>query len=577
MINISDKVMEKTGVDLLVESLQASGVRHVFGCQSDGMAPFYQKITNYSDIEYIQLKHEQAAVHAADGYARSTGKPGVVLLSSAAGVASGVTGIATAYSDSVPLVVITGQYDFYKNKTRDGYDTDLNFSGVNVPITKHIYKVSVHDQLKQVIQQAFQIASEGRPGPVVVEVTEETLTESVSSSGFLFAEVHKPTPNPTPAPEKIVKSLNDKTFAKALEMIESAKRPVFFIGGGVNISGGADVLREIVAQSGIPVVSSLMGLGVMKSSDPCHLGMLGMHGTFASNKAVHRCDLLVAVGVRFSDRVTGKISGFSPKSLKIHVDVDPAEINKIIPVNLPIVSDATEFLDFIKENLDFGVVRDRIGDWSRETSEMKRTVPRYDKSSSVLNPQTIIKLLNECSGEDTVVVTDVGQHQIWTANHYQFTKPRTLVTSGGLGTMGFGLPAAIGAMVGNPHANVICVSGDGSFQMNLQELITAVAYRLPIKIAIMNNGYLGMVRQWQEMFYDRRYSSVKITSPDFVTLAEAYGAVGFYASNEAEAREIITKAFEMDGPVVMEFNVMEEENVYPIVPPNQSNNDLILG
>lgn len=560
-------------MDLLVESLATQGVVHVFGCQSDGMSPFYQKITNYSDIDYLQLKHEQAAVHAADGYARSTGKPGVVLLSSAAGLASGVTGIATAYSDSVPLIVITGQYDFNKNNNRSGADTDLNFSEVNVPITKHIYKVSVHDHLQQVIRQAFQVAQEGRPGPVVVELTEEALTESVSSSGFLLEKA----PKPKPKPEKIVKPLNDKTFAKALEMIAAAERPVFFIGGGLNISGGSDVLREIVAQSGIPVVSSLMGLGVMKSSEPSHLGMLGMHGTFASNKAVHRCDLLVAVGVRFSDRVTGKISGFSPKSLKIHVDVDPAEINKIIPVDLPIVSDAKEFLDFIKENLSFETVRDRIGDWARETSQMKRTVPRYDKSSSTLNPQTIIKLLDECSGEDTIVVTDVGQHQIWTANHYQFTKPRTLVTSGGLGTMGFGLPAAIGAMVGNPLANVICISGDGSFQMNLQELITAVAYRLPIKIAIMNNGYLGMVRQWQEMFYDRRYSSVKITSPDFVKLAEAYGAVGFYASNEAEAREIITKAFEISGPVVMEFNVMEEENVYPIVPPNQSNTDLILG
>ncbi|WP_246141230.1 biosynthetic-type acetolactate synthase large subunit [Bacillus marasmi] len=557
---------EMTGADLLIETLAQQGIGDVFGCQSDGMLPFYQKLTNFPYFNYIQLKHEQAAVHAADGYARSTGKPGVVLLSSAAGVVSGVTGIATAYSDSVPLVVITGQYDF--NKTSDGASAsaDYNFSGINVPITKHIYHVTSGDNLQEVVQLAFHVATEGRPGPVVVELSGEVLTSLVCPSVLEF-----------PEPKKRSIPLNQNAFAKAVELIEAAEMPVIFIGGGTNISGGSEVLREIVARTGIPVVSSMMGLGVMNGSDQSHLGMLGMHGTFASNKAVHRCDLLVAVGVRFSDRVTGKISGFSPKSKKIHVDIDPAEINKIIPVDLPIVSDAKDFLDFVKENLDFDHVRSRIKNWARETSEMKRVVPRFDQSKSILNPKNVIKLLDEYSGEDAIVVTDVGQHQIWAANHYKFTKPRSLVTSGGLGTMGFGLPAAIGAMIGNPTRNVICVSGDGSFQMNLQELITAVAYRLPIKIAIMNNGYLGMVRQWQEMFYDRRYSSVKITSPDFVTLAEAYGAVGLQARDEVEAREIITKAFQIDGPVLMEFNVIEEENVYPIVPPNQSNANLILG
>ncbi len=314
----------------------------------------------------------------------------------------------------------------------------------------------------------------------------------------------------------------------------------------------------------------------MRAADRNHLGMLGMHGTFASNKAVHQSDLLVSIGVRFSDRVTGKISGFSPKSKKIHVDIDPAEINKIIQVDLPIVSDANDFLQFVKENLDFEQTQSNIKEWAGVTSTMKRIVPRFDKSNSILRPQTVIRMLDEFSGEDTVVVTDVGQHQIWTANHYHFTKPRTLVTSGGLGTMGYGLPAAIGAMVGSPMKEVVCVSGDGSFQMNLQELITAVHYKLPIKIAIMNNGYLGMVRQWQEMFYDRRYSSVKMTSPDFVKLACAYGVEGYRANTEDEAREVIMKAFLHDGPALMEFNVIEEENVYPIVPPNHSNDQLIL-
>ncbi|MGJ7922693.1 biosynthetic-type acetolactate synthase large subunit [Neobacillus sp. LXY-4] len=555
---------ELTGADLLIESLASQGVKNVFGCQSDGLLPFHHVISGHSFFKYVQLKHEQAAVHAADGYARATGKPGVVLLSSAAGITNGVTGIATAHSDSVPIVVITGQYHF--NKISGESPDDLNLVGVNVPITKHIFTVLSVNELQAVINQAFFVATEGRPGPVVIELSKEVLN-SRSFSNLMAM------PYPEPKP---VKNFNEKTFEKAVEYIESARKPVFFIGGGTIISGAAQVLREIVEKAGIPVVSSLMGLGAMRVSDPLHLGMLGMHGTFASNKAVHRCDLLVSIGVRFSDRVTGKISGFSPKSKKVHVDIDPAEINKIIQVDLPIVSDAKEFLNYLNEKLDFGLVRENIKDWVSETSVMKRTVPLFDKSNSILRPQNVIKMLDEFSGEDTVVVTDVGQHQIWTANNYNFTKPRTLVTSGGLGTMGYGLPAAIGAAVGSPMKDVICVSGDGSFQMNLQEMITAVQYQLPIKIAIMNNGYLGMVRQWQEMFYERRYSSVKMTSPDFVKLAAAYGIKGFKASTEEEAREMIAKAFLEDGPVLMEFNVVEEENVYPIVPPNHSNDQLIL-
>jgi acetolactate synthase-1/2/3 large subunit len=314
----------------------------------------------------------------------------------------------------------------------------------------------------------------------------------------------------------------------------------------------------------------------MEAINPLYLGMLGMHGTFAANKAVHHCDLLISIGVRFSDRVTGRISGFSPSSKKIHVDIDPAEINKIIPVDLPIVIDAKEFLFKLKNQLDDKKINENAGMWTSEVVGWKRTVPRFDQSNSVLNPQSVIRLLNDHSTKDTVVVTDVGQHQIWTAHHYSFTQPRTLITSGGLGTMGYGLPAAIGAAAALPGRSVICVSGDGSFQMNLQELITAVKYQLPLKIAILNNGYLGMVRQWQELFYQRRYSQVKMCSPNFASLAQAYGVAGFSAQTEEEATQVISEAFQQTGPVLMEFNIMEEENVYPMVPPNHNNHQTIL-
>jgi acetolactate synthase-1/2/3 large subunit len=304
--------------------------------------------------------------------------------------------------------------------------------------------------------------------------------------------------------------------------------------------------------------------------------MLGMHGTFAANKAVHHCDLLISIGVRFSDRTTGKVSSFSPKSKKIHVDIDSAEINKIIQVDLPVVSDAKEFLCGLKEQLNYEQIRSNTESWVNEVTHLKRTVPRFEKSNSILSPQTVIRLLDQFSHDDTIVVTDVGQHQMWTANHYTFKRPRTLVTSGGLGTMGYGLPAAIGAASAAPSKQVILVSGDGSFQMNLKEIVTAVSYKLPLKIAIMNNGYLGMVRQWQEMFHQKRYSAVKISSPNFAKLAEAYGAVGLKARTEDQAKQIIKAAFDQPGPVIMEFDVMEEENVFPIVPPNQGNDQLLL-
>lgn len=530
-------------VDSLFTSFFANGVECVFGCEEAVLLP-------KNEIRFVQLKHEQSAVHAADGFARATGKPGVVLLTSASGVTNSVTGIATAHSDSVPLVILA--VPFGNNSFQE-----VDISGITMPITKHIFKINKHSDLTSVVKQAISLAESGRPGPVLIELTEDTKC--------------------LPQKVNIPKTKNtQKSIETAAKLLETARKPVFFIGGGAVISGASEILKEIAQKTCIPVVSSLMGIGSMDTTDPLYLGMLGMHGTYAANKSVHHSDLLICIGVRFSDRATGKVGSFSPKSKKIHVDIDPTEINKIISVDLPIVSDAKEFLTQLKGQLNFERIKGNTEIWVNEAVEWKRTVPLFDKSNSYLSPHRVIKMLHEFSTEETIVVTDVGQHQMWTAHHYTFTKPRTLITSGGLGTMGYGLPAAIGAAASNQANQVICISGDGSFQMNLRELMTAVTYQLPIKIAIMNNGYLGMVRQWQELFFDHRYSAVKMTSPDFAKLAQAYGAVGLHARSEEEAQLIIREAFSHKGPFVMEFDVMEEENVYPMVPPNQSNDQVLL-
>ncbi|QIZ09256.1 biosynthetic-type acetolactate synthase large subunit [Priestia megaterium] len=549
---------EFSDVEMFLKSLSSLGVDCFFGCDEQEL--MLLKDTN---VRYVRMQHEQAAVHAADGFARATGKPGVVLLTTASGITNSITGIATAYSDSVPLVIIAGQIQDDPLHTNHEAFHELNISGLTMAITKHALKINNIEGIQEALKNSLTMATNGRPGPVLLELTTDT-TMTVNQNHRLGR----------PQVQRGNRIENSIKMAKSL--METSRKPVIFIGGGIIASGAADYLREVVQQTRIPVVSSLMGIGSMEAGNPLYLGMLGMHGTFAANKAVHHCDLLISIGVRFSDRVTGRISGFSPSSKKIHVDIDPAEINKIIPIDLPIVSDAKEFLFTLKNQLDYQKINENTGIWSNEVVEWKRTVPRFDQSNSVLNPQTVIRLLSDYSTQDTVVVTDVGQHQIWTAHHYSFTRPRTLITSGGLGTMGYGLPAAIGAAAACPKRSVICVSGDGSFQMNLQELITAVKYQLPLKMAILNNGYLGMVRQWQELFYQGRYSQVKMTSPNFAQLAQAYGVAGFRAQTEEEAKQIITEAFQWTGPVLMEFNIMEEENVYPMVPPNHNNHQTIL-
>lgn len=555
-----------TGSNLLLNSIADQGGDTVFGCMSETLLPIFDLLIEEKSMKFIGMKHEQAAVHAADGFARASGKPGIALIGAGSGITNAVTGIATAYSDSVPLVIIAGQIAADKIG-RDSFQ-EVDISGLMMPVTKQIYKVNHVKKLPDLMKEAFFVATTGRPGPVLIEIPANVLNQKAPN---IHAVHYK-----SKTEKQQSKSVNKNAIQQTISVLEQAKKPIILIGGGSLISESSALLKYFVEQTKIPVVSTLMGLGAFDSNDRLHLGMLGMHGTFAANKAVHNCDVLLCLGVRFSDRVTGKMSGFSPKSTKIHVDIDPSEINKIVPIDIPVVADISEFLTVLLDDINSEIIQTNSRDWVKETTNFKKTVPRFDKSNSLLKPQEVIQLVDKYSSVNSIVVTDVGQHQIFTAHNYMFSMPRSFLSSGGLGTMGYGLPAAIGAAFAYGTRQVICVTGDGSFQMNLQELHTACVYNLPIKIVVLNNGYLGMVRQWQELFYDRRYSSVKISSPDFVKLAKANGICGYKANNKEEAEAIIQKAFTTDGPVLLEFDIFEEENVYPMVPPGASNDEVIL-
>lgn len=560
------KKADFTGAHLLLSALTNQGYETVFGCSSETLLPILDLLLDEKSMNFIHMKHEQAAVHAADGFARATGKPGVALVGAGSGITNAVTGIATAYSDSVPLIVIVAQI----TADKIGCDSfqEVDCSGLTIPVTKQFYKVNHANKLPEVLQNAFTVAQTGRPGPIVIEVPANVLNQQAD-------DIHEKIYNSiTKVRQK--KEINKNVLEHTITTLEQAKKPVILIGGGIIIAEASALLTTFIERTKIPVASTLMGIGGFDSNDRLYLGMLGMHGTFAANKSVHNCDVLLCLGVRFSDRVTGKMSGFSPKSTKIQVDIDASEINKIVQIDIPVVADLQDFLKELDANIDAEKIVANCTDWLEETTHFKKNVPRFDKSNSLLKPQEVIQLVDQFSNSDCIVVTDVGQHQIFTAHNYKFTKPRSFLSSGGLGTMGYGLPAAIGAAVAKPGGEIICVTGDGSFQMNLQELHTVCLYKLPIKIIILNNGYLGMVRQWQELFYDRRYSSVKISSPDFVKLAEANGLTGFKAKNKEEAEDNIQKAFALDGPVLLEFDVFEEENVYPMVPPSASNSEVIL-
>jgi acetolactate synthase I/II/III large subunit len=563
--------VKKTGSQILLECLMLEGVDTVFGYPGGTVINIYDDLLDYP-IRHILTRHEQAAVHAADGYARATGKVGVVIATSGPGATNTVTGIATAYMDSVPLVVITGQVPTPLIGNDAFQEADI--VGITRPITKHNYLVKDIKDLARILKQAFYIARTGRPGPVLVDLPKDI---QLASTRFVYPESvslrgYKPT-----------YSGNVRQVEKAARMILAARKPVVYVGGGVTASEASSELMDLVEQIQAPVVTTLMGMSAFPRRHPLALGMLGMHGTYSANMAVTNSDLLIAVGARFDDRVTGKVASFAPHAKIIHIDIDPTSIKKNVRVDLPIVGEVKDVLVKINQSLQAHaeVAADLPGmtaAWREEVGEWTRTHPvTYKNSETVIKPQYVIEKLRELTADDAIIVTEVGQHQMWTAQFFQFSQPRTFLTSGGLGTMGFGLPAALGAQVACPDRQVIDVSGDGSFQMNSQELATLVQYQLPVKIAILNNNYLGMVRQWQELFFRRRYSQTPMELPiDFVKLAEAYGATGLTAARPEEVEGVIRTALQTPGPVLMEFKIDREENVMPMVPAGAAINEMVL-
>ena len=559
---------KKTGAQILFESLKAEKVTDIFGFPGGAVLDLYHEFKNHT-IRHILVRHEQAAVHAADGYARATGNVGVCLVTSGPGATNTVTGIATAYMDSIPLVVFSGQVPTMLIGNDAFQEADI--VGITNPCTKHNYLVKNVEDLAETIKEAFHIARSGRPGPVLVDLpkdmikakTDYSYPDQVKLEGY----------NPTV-------SGNLKQVKRAFEQIEDAKRPVIYAGGGVIISDAAKELTAFAHKLQIPVTTTLMGLGGFPGTDPLSLGMLGMHGTYRANMAVTNCDLLLAVGSRFDDRVTGDVSKFAHQANIIHIDIDPTSISKNVPVEIPIVGDAKDILKKLHSLIDDSKKinwKTKHKPWFAQIEGWKsKHSLNYDQRDTI-KPQYVVEQLYQLTKGNAIISTEVGQNQMWAAQFYSFDKPRKLLTSGGLGTMGYGFPAAIGAQVAFPKETVIDIAGDGSIQMNIQELATAVQYKLPVIIAILNNNFLGMVRQWQELFYDKNYASTSLsTSPDFVKLAEAYGALGLRATKPGEVVPTIKKALASKKPVLIDFVVDPEEGVYPMVPAGASIDNMIL-
>ena len=563
--------MKLTGSQILLESLKCEGVDTVFGYPGGAVINIYDDLYD-SSINHILTRHEQAAVHAADGYARCTGRVGVVIATSGPGATNTVTGIATAYMDSIPLVIITGQVPTPLIGNDAFQEADI--CGITRPCTKHNFLVKNIRDLARTVKEAFYIARTGRPGPVLIDLPKDiqVATQDFSYPDTVELRGYKPT-----------YSGNFRQIEKAAKMILEARRPVLYVGGGINLSGANAELLALAELTQVPVATTLMAMSAFPQRHPLALGMLGMHGTFCANMSVTECDLLIAIGSRFDDRVTGRIDSFAEKAKIIHVDIDPTSIKKNVAVDLPIVGDLLDVLRKLKDSLDqkteqLGVFREQLREWQSHIATWRERHPMaYQPSDTVIKPQYVIQKLREFSNDDAIITTEVGQHQMWTAQFFSFSQPRTFLTSGGLGTMGFGLPAALGAQVAFPERQVIDISGDGSFQMNSQELATLVQYQLPVKIVILNNNYLGMVRQWQQMFFDKRYSQTVMELPiDFVKLAEAYGAVGFNATQVDEVEAVIQKAFATPGPVLMNFKISREENVLPMVPAGKAIHEMVL-
>ncbi len=560
--------MKLTGAKILMEVLKEEGVETIFGFPGGAVIDIYDALMQ-TDIRHVLVRHEQGAVHAADGYARASGKVGVCLVTSGPGATNAVTGIATAYMDSIPLVVITGQVPTPLIGNDAFQEADI--VGITRPCTKHNYLVKDIDKLARTVKEAFYIARTGRPGPVLIDIP-----KNIGVAAFEYeslGNIKMKSYNPTYKPHK-------KQLKRVAELIQKSEKPVIFAGGGVILSRGAEALTQLARVCQIPVTTSLMGIGAFPGLDPLCLGMLGMHGTFRANMAVSNSDLLLGIGVRFDDRVTGKIETFAPDADIVHIDIDPTSIRKNVPVSIPVVGDCKSSLEMLNQILaqeSFLDLEQKRAPWLTQIQHWKDTKPLAYHQSDAIKPQYVIEKLHELTQGKAIITTEVGQNQMWAAQYYHFDKPNHFITSGGLGTMGFGLPAAIGAQLAFPDKLVVDIAGDGSIQMNIQEMATAVQNRLPIKVVILNNQYLGMVRQWQELFYDKRYAATDMAhAPDFVKLADAYGAKGFRATQVSEVEDVLRAGLETPHTVIMDFVVEREENVYPMVPAGASITEMLL-
>jgi acetolactate synthase-1/2/3 large subunit len=561
--------MKKTGSQIIVECLKKEGVEILFNYPGGVVLPLFDELQN-APFHQILVRHEQAAVHAADGYARATGKVGVAVVTSGPGATNTVTGIATAFMDSIPLIILTGQV----STPLIGNDAfqEVDIIGITRPCTKHNYLVKEGNDLGRILKEAFYLARSGRPGPVLVDLPKDVLVDSTEFKypEKVFIRGYQPTYEGHPG-----------QIQRAVKLITKSKRPVLYSGGGIISSNASKELTLLAERLGIPVTMTLMGLGGFPGNHPLSLGMLGMHGTYRANMAVMESDLLIAIGARFDDRVTGKIESFAPHAKIIHIDIDPTSISKNVRVDLPIVGDGkhvlSKILSFLEEE-ETDSFKESLNKWHQQIEQWKATHNMNYQQGEKIKPQYVVEKICELTKGDAIITTEVGQNQMWAAQYYQFIKPRTLLTSGGLGTMGYGFPAAIGAQTAFPNKLVIDIAGDGSFQMNSQELATVVQYHLPVKVAILNNGYLGMIRQWQEFFYGKRYASscLEGITPDFVKLAEAYGAVGLKAIKPEEVVPTLKKAFSISKPVIIDFVVDPEENVYPMVPAGEPLNQMRL-
>jgi acetolactate synthase I/II/III large subunit len=556
----------------MLECLKNEGVDTVFGYPGGTVINLYDELFNFKEINHIMPRHEQAGTHAADGYARATGRVGVAIATSGPGATNTITAIATAYMDSIPMIIITGQVP----TALIGNDAfqEVDIIGITRPCTKHSFLIRNVKDIALTMKKAFYIARSGRPGPVLVDFPKDIQMAQCEFHYPETVDIRGYKPNLSGHPRQV---------DKAVAMILDSRRPVMYVGGGAVLGDAAESVTQLARMLSLPVTTTLMGLGSFPESDELSLGMLGMHGAYCANMAMSNSDLIIAIGARFDDRVTGKLSTFAPHAKIIHIDVDPTSIKKNVRVDLPIVGDVKDVLiKMIKQadnsNDKLAGFAAALAPWHADIAAWKEKHPLdYKRSSTIIKPQFVIQKLRELSDDDAIISTDVGQHQMWTAQFFKFNKPRTLLTSGGLGTMGYGLPAAMGAQAAFPNRQVITICGDGGVQMNIQEMATLVQNRLPVKIVILNNNYLGMVRQWQELFFDKRYSSTCNELPiDYIKLADAYGAKGFLASKPGDVESVIKQGFKENGPVIMEFKIAREEKVLPMVPAGAALNEMVL-